>query len=168
MGITHATTAGGSDSGDGKISKNAWNEAHVGGFEPWIIDVFVFNATGNTNWSTMNSNGGQVYARDIYSTGAQNAARWWDIFIPAGTWTFILRYVKAANQGIYDVQIDGSSIGTIDGYAGSTTYDNTATITGVVVSTGGKKTLKLIMSSKHASSSNYYGEINHIALHRTA
>lgn len=29
MGITHATAATGSDSGDGKISKNAWNESHV-------------------------------------------------------------------------------------------------------------------------------------------
>lgn len=27
--INHATTAGGVDSGDGKISKNAWNESHV-------------------------------------------------------------------------------------------------------------------------------------------
>jgi len=28
MGITHTTAATGTDSGDGKISKNAWNEAH--------------------------------------------------------------------------------------------------------------------------------------------
>jgi hypothetical protein len=30
MGITHATAATGTDSGDGKISKNAWNEDHAG------------------------------------------------------------------------------------------------------------------------------------------
>lgn len=29
MGITHTTAAGGVDSGDGKLSKNAWNEAHT-------------------------------------------------------------------------------------------------------------------------------------------
>lgn len=29
MGVTHATAATGTDSGDGKISKNAWNEDHV-------------------------------------------------------------------------------------------------------------------------------------------
>jgi len=29
MGITHTTAATGTDSGDGKISKNAWNEEHV-------------------------------------------------------------------------------------------------------------------------------------------
>jgi hypothetical protein len=140
-----------------------------GGYDPWIIDVFVFDATGNTNWSTMNrSIGAEVYGNDIYSSGAQNDARWWNVYIPAGTWTFILHHVKAANQGIYDVQIDGSSIGTIAGYAGTTSYDNVSTITGVSVATTSLKTLKLLMATKNASASNYYGEINHIALHRTA
>jgi len=37
MGITHATAATGSDSGDGKISKNAWNADHVGGIVPNVI-----------------------------------------------------------------------------------------------------------------------------------
>jgi hypothetical protein len=37
MGITHATAAPGSDSGDGKISHNAWDEDHVGGIAEALI-----------------------------------------------------------------------------------------------------------------------------------
>jgi len=43
MGITHATAATGTDSGDGKISKNAWNEEHVGGGA--YLDSAVLNGT---------------------------------------------------------------------------------------------------------------------------
>lgn len=137
------------------------------GVEPWHIPIDVFSPLGQTNWTTLNYNSTEINSADIYSSGAQNDEIYWDIGASGGTWTIVLWYVKSANQGIYTVSIDGVSVGTIDGYAAGTTYNNKSSITGVSI-TAGQRRLKLQMATKNGSSSGYFGEINNLTLNRTA
>ena len=73
----------------------------------------------------------------------------------AGTYRFTLLYHPANDQGIMDVQLDGVSVGTIDLYNASGSFNTQASIDGIVIATGAWMTLKLKMSTKHASSSGY-------------
>jgi hypothetical protein len=86
---------------------------------------------------------------------------------PAGTWTLKLLYTASNGGGIFTVSVDGSSIGTIDSYNGSTTYNNVGTIAGWTVATAGVYALNLKMATKHASSSSYFGFVQAIAAYRT-
>lgn len=138
------------------------------GTDNWLIEIDVLTgAHGNTNWSTMNVDSAEVYCADIESSGAQNDERYWNVGVTGGTWDFTLMHFKGANRGIYDVQIDGVSIGTIDGYAAGATRNVISSITGVSI-TAGKRKIALKMTSKNASSSSYFGTVQHIQLRRTA
>lgn len=149
------------------------SEAAGGSFDedllPWLIDIDVFGAHGNTNFdSVVGSTTNAIHAWWIESNGTQNAERYWDVVLAAGTWDVMLIYVKGTDRGIYSVQFDGVEKGTVDGYNGSTTYNNRTSVTGITVATSAKIRLKLKMATKNASSSNYYGDIIHVQLRRTA
>jgi hypothetical protein len=136
----------------------------------WLIDIDVFETPGaQTNWSTLHLGGSSyIYSTEINSSGAQNALISWPVVLSAGTWTFSLVHNKDADIGIYSVQLDGVEKGTIDGYAGAPALNTISTITGIVVAASGKATLMLKMATKNASSSSYFGKIQHARLIRTA
>lgn len=77
-----------------------------------------------------------------------------DIWLDVGTYKVALIYHKDTDAGIYDIQLDGVSKGTVDGYAAAATNNNYSEVTGIAV-TKGLKVLKLNMGSKNASSSAY-------------
>jgi len=138
------------------------------GVDNWLIDLNPLTGShGNTNWTTMNIDAAEIWAADIESSGAQNDEIYWDLGISGGTWDFSLLHHKGSNRGIYTVSIDGSSIGTIDGYNGSPSKNIISVITGASI-TAGKRRLKLKMATKNGSSSNYFGTIGIIQLRRTA
>lgn len=135
----------------------------------WKKDINVFmSAIANTNWSTNTVQGNSLRNGYKGSTGAQNASISFDITLARGTWLVELLHNKGTDVGTYSVQIDSVEKGTIDGYNGSTTYNNRNSVTGISISTPGKHRLTLQMSTKNASSSSYYGRIQHIQLRRTA
>jgi hypothetical protein len=103
----------------------------------------------------------------LHSSGAQNDAISWPVVLAAGTWTVRLHFRKSTNTGIFTVNFDGSSQGTIDSYAAAVAYGDSS-ITGIVVGTTGKKVVQLLMATKNASSSSYYGELLAVAFLRTA
>lgn len=138
--------------------------------DPWYIAIDpLITAHANTNWSTYSVDTGAIKNATRQSTGAQNASVQWDIgFGSAGTWTIAFMHRKHTVNGIYHVQIDGSDVGTVDGYnAGGAVVNSLDTITGVSISAG-KRTLKFLMSTKNGSASDYYGQLQSIALLRTA
>lgn len=106
--------------------------------------------------------GGLVYQ----GTPAQNDEIGWKVLLRAGTWTITLIHFRSTDRGIYTVKLDTTSIGTIDGY-GSAAGNVVSAITGVSVSTPALYTLKLVMATKHASSSNYYYAPQWIICQRT-
>lgn len=135
----------------------------------WLWDVNVFmTPISHTNWNTNTVNTSAIRNGFRVSSGAQNDATAYDVTLAAGTWSIEVLHVKGTDTGTYSVQLGGVEKGTIDGYNGSTTYNNRTTISSIAVASTGKVRLSLVMATKNASSSSYYGRIQHIQLRRTA
>lgn len=125
-------------------------------------------AVSHTNYDFLSVASGLVYVGLKSSSGAQNDEINFDVVLAAGTWTFELIYRANTNGGIFTVQFNGSTVGTIDSYAGVQTENVRSQITGISVTSSGKVRIKLLMATKNASSTNYQGPFQHIQLKRTA
>lgn len=86
---------------------------------------------------------------------AQNDEITYQVFLMAGTYTFSLYQRKSTDIGIATISIDGSSIGTIDGYAAAPAVNSKSDITGAVVASSGLKTISIKMATKNGSSTHY-------------
>lgn len=87
--------------------------------------------------------------------GSQNDEYHTDFWADTGTHKFALLHLKAGDQGIDTVTVDGSSIGTVDHYNSTSTNNNYSEITGVSIVTAGVKSLRLQVATKNASASQY-------------
>lgn len=81
------------------------------------------------------------------STGAEFRGT---MLLQAGTYTFKYIGLKNTTYGVGTVYLNGVSIGTINHYAASLQYNQTTTITGVVVATSGLHTIRHIITSAGA------------------
>jgi hypothetical protein len=105
----------------------------------------------------------------VYNTaGVQNNEYGWDLGLTKGTWSIQLTYTKNPVYGIATVLIDNVSVGTIDQYAAANTTNQQTSITGISITTSGKKRLTLKAATKNAASPNYYITAQKLALWRTA
>ncbi len=111
--------------------------------------------------------GGQYVGWLNFSGGSQNDSITFDFVALAGTFSIELYHLPFTNRGIYTIQIDGSSVGTIDGYAASLAAAR-GTLTGVSIASSGQHTLKVLMATKNASSSGFFGLIERIVVTQTA
>lgn len=91
----------------------------------------------------------------------------WDVLLDSGTWAIDIIHLKGTTFGILDVNLGGASLGTVDGYNGSSTDDNVATISSISVSTAGHYTLTVAINGKHASATDYLMGLQLIVLRRT-
>lgn len=136
--------------------------------DPWWVEVDPLpGGESNTNWNTLTGGVSTMFNATLTSSGAVNAEVNFTVLLAPGTWTFRLHHYKGTNRGISSVQLDGVEIGTIDGYSAST-VEAVSDIAGVVVAAPYKKTLKLKITGKNASSSNYFGLIQKLVWFRTA
>ena len=127
------------------IFKGYANYIHGYAYESIIAGTWSGFATSN-----------QILGYYFYNTsGAQNDEIEYEIFAEAGEKTFELLGSKQTDAGIITVYLDGTSIGTIDQYAGSAEWDNIFTLTFTVVDTK-IHSLKFKCTDKNGSSSNYY------------
>lgn len=101
------------------------------------------------------------------SDGTQNDAITFDFACNAGTHTLEFFHLPFQSRGIYTLQIDGSTIGPVDGYATSL-IPARAVLTGISIGTTGQHTLSVVMATKNPSSSGYLGMINRAILTQTA
>lgn len=100
------------------------------------------------------------------SDGVQGSTATYDFDCYPGTYEFELRHLPFQNRGVYGIEVDGVSVGTVDGYAGS--LSPARTVVASIVLTGGQHTIELAMLTKNASSSGYLGMVERILLTRTA
>lgn len=100
------------------------------------------------------------------SDGAQNDSISFDFACGAGTYEIDLYHLPFQNRGIYSVQIDGVTVGTVDGYAASLSPAR-GSITGVAL-TAGTHVITLLMATKNVSSSGFLGMVERLLLTRTA
>lgn len=135
----------------------------------WLIDINVFmTPISHINFNTNTVDALAVRQGYRTSSGAQNDEISFDLVLAKGTWSIETMYFKNTDSGIISVQIDGAQQGTIDTYAAALSRNNRSTISGIVISQAGKHRLTLKMTAKNASSTNYYGRIQHIQARRTA
>lgn len=122
---------------------------------------------GTWAWSFQNT---YIYGSllDNSATHAQNDEITFKVYLMAGTWALDVMYTKSSSFGIMTISIDGSSIGTVDAYAGSTEVNKISEITGITVATGGLKTVSIKIATKNASSSSYNCYLGALNFRRTA
>jgi hypothetical protein len=131
---------------------------------PWMS----WSGSGGTNAPTRNAGTSYVGLGRIYNgTGADGDYVQWNVELAAGTWSIKSIYATAASAGIGLLQLDGATVATIDFYAASGVNNVTTTTTGVTVATSGAHTLKLLISGKHASSTDYYYDLSSFSGVRT-
>lgn len=107
------------------------------------------------------------------TTGAQNSEVVFLLptVLRAGTWALTLLHRQGTDTGIYTIAVSPDAttwtdLGTtIDGYNASA-VSTRSEITGQTIAAN-MKYLRLTMATKNASSSDYYGRINHISGSRT-
>lgn len=153
------------------ITQELVRQPSVQVFQPAVIIDAAQTVASSTTWNGV----GSVPVADGYfgytvdSSGAQSASVTWNWVGRAGHYSVGLFHRVGSNRGKYDVYIDGAlqgSGGTFDGYAASTTNTYTV-VAGITVLTDGAHTIQLVMSTKNASSSSYYGSVGKIVLTRT-
>lgn len=154
--------------GDPDTALKAAPKQYVDALLPWLIDINPLHEPHErTGWGTLLVNTSSL-ANGYRSGAVQNDLLGWDVVLAGGTWTVELLYAKASTQGIVTLSIDGTDIGTIDTYAASTQHNQLSSVSGVSVTTPGKKRLRLKMATKNASSSGYDQRLIHVQLRRTA
>lgn len=149
-----------------------WSDANsIAANLPWKIDVVPWTSASTTvgTWTPVQDSGSLGGGAISSGTGAQNDQIGWDVILGAGTWKVDLVYNKGVGRGIYTVSLDGTTVGTVDGYAASTTANNISVISPVTVATTGKKRLLLKMATRNASNTTgWTATLQLVSLLRTA
>lgn len=141
---------------------------------PWRFDISMFTtAAGKVGTWTTVVDTACVYNARLSSDGAQNNSLDYSVTLAVGTWTIELLHTTNSDSGIYTIQLDDgagvfTTVGTIDAYTASITRNVLASVTGVVVTTFRKRTLRILVSTKNVSSSNYGAKLQQLTLRRTA
>lgn len=152
-----------------KLSFDVATQVELDAITPRAVKIdFAFTPISHVNWGSPTLNPGFWWQTFHGSSGAQNDECNYDVILAAGTWNFELIHQARADAGIYNLQLDGVTVGTIDGYNIGTVVNTRSSINGIVVAATGVKRLKLKMATKNASSSSYIGSVAGAQLLRTA
>lgn len=145
-----------------------WAAAPDTSLNPRHIPVEVFNpsAIDNTSgtWAMVSSSNELWYSAGSGSTTGGYLE--WPITVDSGTYALMAITSFGNNRAIITIKLDGSSLGTIDMYAASTT-PTLSRLTSIAIATAGRKTLRVEITGKNASSSAYSCLITRLALTRT-
>jgi len=129
---------------------------------------YAYSAAGQGTWALI-INAAYLFCGYIWNsthTDGDNIS--YDIYLDAGTYTLCVLHSTINNCGIIDVDIDATEVDSFDCYSAGAVVNVKTTQTGIVIASAGRKTLKLRVDGKHASSSDYYAAVNWISLWRTA
>jgi hypothetical protein len=133
------------------------------------ISILPFNYSSviQGTWALVNESS-QAFNYYLYnSSNAQNDQIDFKVYLAAGTYTFKELIHKTSDSAILTLLIDGISQGTIDHYDGSGAYNILASITGIVISTPGLKTLSLKAATRNVSATGWYLYLTALSLFRT-
>lgn len=130
---------------------------------PWCQSEF--SETGTWNITASGTALGAIYEND--TADAQNDELTWQVALDAGTWDLTSIFEKGPNEAIQTWKLNGTSIGTIDGYDAGGSENNVTAITGFTVDTPGIYTLQCIAETRNGSSAGWQLGLQHIVLQRT-
>lgn len=142
-------------------------------FGNWFLEVpgvaFISVIAGTWVYQGANTGTGNGGGFSVQSNGAQNEEVTYKIFLNAGTYRCFVLADKDVNRGIYTITLNGSSIGTGDGYNGSRISDAKIDINAaLVIATSAVYTMNVKMATKNASSAGYYAVFRAVEFVRTA
>lgn len=83
--------------------------------------------------------------------------------VPAGTYAVALRYAKRNSYGNYRVEVNGASVGTLSGYASSSS-DSWSTVTLGTVALSGSATIRFVSTGKDSAASDYDLKVDYVEL----
>lgn len=141
-------------------------DAHAQGGHVVLFAVY-YNSIGQGTWTptVLSTTRFQTYLLSASAADGDNVS--WKAYLPKGTWTLRLSYVRNTDKGIADIDIDDTEVVSLDCY-GVADADAELSQTSISIATSGLKTIKLRVDGKHASSSGYAMGVAAIALWRTA
>jgi hypothetical protein len=122
-------------------------------------------------YAPVNSNGWNVtsFVSSLFHGMSHTTAdglvgKWIEYYVDLtpGNWSLLLLHGMNANRGIYTIKLDGTTLGTIDGYASSLTPARSA-IDNIIVATAGRKTLRIEINAKNASSTEHFGSLSDLS-----
>lgn len=142
------------------------------GVSPYIARAEAYDTTptatvgtwATANWGTAFPNSGFGIQN---TSGAQNDAIAWQFPLAAGHYTINLAVRQSTNTGIVTVEIDGTSVGTLDTYNAAGGTNALQSLTGVSIAADGLHEIRLLMASKNASSAGYTLNIFAVSATRT-
>lgn len=143
--------------------------AHAPATYPHQVRVdFLGTPLAQVGFTNMLQNNAYWFAGAVDNgAGAQNSYIEYEVPLAPGTWTIDLFHRTGPNRGIYTLSLDGTNVGTVDGYNASALNQRTS-VAGVTVAAGGVKALRVTMATKNASSTAYVGLLSAVVLIRTA
>lgn len=139
---------------------------------PYRVDVMAWSSADATSGVTFtrtqsvaNLSGGA--ASHSNAADADNGDYMeWEFLVDAGTYRLDALIQQGVDRGIFDFAVDGSSLGTVDGYAAATTRNVLASFTGATLAAG-HHTVRVTANGKNASSTDYVIALHTITLTRT-
>jgi hypothetical protein len=136
---------------------------------PWVVAIDpLLPPFSQTNFGQLFANGAAYHNGYRGTSGVAGATASWKVALAAGTYVLDLIYVAWPDAGIMSWAVDGSAIGTVDGYDAVGAFNRTATLPGFVVTTAAVKTLAVTMATKNAASPEYRAYLVAMQLRRVA
>lgn len=143
---------------------------------PWQVEINALTYSGsNRSWSTYNGISNyqlvdpMLYGVMLYNppNGAQGDWLEFDVTLSAGTWSLVMCHYCEHNQAIRSVYIDGTLVGTIDGYANPGEHDRVDTIVGIVVESTGRHALRIVAATRNGACDGWLLGLQHLTFRRT-
>jgi len=150
----------------GEATGLKWSAPTGGGEGHVFIDLSYATSTVQGPW-VYGVNANYVHNIKLESNGADADEIVTAAFLAAGTYTVQAVFNRATNNGILDIEIDSTSVGTIDTY-GAAQAVTIGAITSVSVAADGIKAIGILCTGKNASSSDHYITLNSLSFIRTA
>lgn len=137
---------------------------------PSIVDIDPFLPASRSDIAPTWSVNSSLFYNGYINLSPASTAHYieWDISQCSGVWTLEIMLEKGSDRAIMTLSIDGTVVGTIDGYSSSTVQNFLGTIANIGISRSGIHTLRLATPTKNASSTNYNIVLQHLRLRRTA
>jgi hypothetical protein len=136
---------------------------------PWVVTIDpLLPPFSQDNFDRLYHNGFAYHNGYRGANGAAGATASWKVALAPGTYALDLLYVAWPDAGIMSWSLDGSPIGSIDGYDAAGEFNRPASLPGIVVTGTEVRTLTVTMATKNDSSPDYAAYIEAMQLRRVA
>lgn len=133
-----------------------------------VILPAAYSSIGQGTWIIITSPDQWRYGSMYNSSHTDGDNISFKVYLPKGTYTLWIMDATTNNEGIADVDINGTEVASFDWYSASLTNNVIKSQASIAIATTGLYTLKYRVDGKNASSSDYYVGIQQIVLWRTA